>query len=76
MGDLNKLQKRISADFFSLGIISTLISKLTKRNKLLRIADKSRKSRQCGRPQCVSTKRRGVRFGGQKKFTSTHEAGL
>ena len=40
MGDLNKLQRRVS-DSSSLGIISALVTKLIKRNKLIRIADKS-----------------------------------
>ena len=40
LGDLNKLQRRVS-DSSSLGIISALVTKLIKRNKLIRIADKS-----------------------------------
>ena len=40
LNDLNKLQKRVS-DASSLGIIAGLITKITKRNKLIRIADKS-----------------------------------
>ena len=40
LGDLNKLQRRVS-DSSSLGIISALVTKLIKRNKLIRIANKS-----------------------------------
>ncbi|XP_062572655.1 uncharacterized protein LOC134234596 [Saccostrea cucullata] len=40
LGDLNKLKKRIS-DSSTLSIVTELISKVTKRNKLIRIADKS-----------------------------------
>lgn len=40
LGDLNKLQKRVS-DSSSLGLIAGLINKINKRNKLIRIADKS-----------------------------------
>jgi hypothetical protein len=40
LNDLHKLQKRVS-DASSLGVIAGLITKITKRNKLIRIADKS-----------------------------------
>ncbi|CAC5415662.1 unnamed protein product [Mytilus coruscus] len=42
LADLHKLQKRFSKeDFVSINLISRLILKLNKRNKLIRIADKS-----------------------------------
>ncbi|CAC5414635.1 unnamed protein product [Mytilus coruscus] len=42
LADLHKLQKRFSKeDFVSINLISGLILKLNKRNKLIRIADKS-----------------------------------